>query len=41
VLRESAFDTDDPNLGPILIRAIERLEKNLGRNSLIDALKHL
>jgi hypothetical protein len=41
VLRDSAFDTDDPNLGPILIRAIERLEKNLGRNSLIDALKHL
>jgi hypothetical protein len=41
VLRESAFDTDDPNLGPILIRAIERLETNLGRNSLIDTLGHL
>jgi hypothetical protein len=41
VLRESVFDTDDPNLGPTLERAIERLEKNLGRNFLIDALERL
>jgi hypothetical protein len=41
VLRESAFNTDEPDLGPILVRAIERLEENLGRNSLIDALEHL
>jgi len=41
VLRESVFDTDDPNLGPTLDRAIERLEENLGRNFLIDALERL
>ena len=38
VLRESAFNTDDPDLGPTLVRAIERLEENLGRNFLIGAL---
>ncbi len=41
VLRESAFNTDDPDLGPTLVRAIERLEENLGRNSLMDALDRL
>jgi hypothetical protein len=41
VLRESVFDTDDPNLGPALDRAIERLEENFGRNFLIDALERL
>jgi hypothetical protein len=41
VLRESAFNTDDPDLGPILVRAIERLEENLGRDSLIGALENL
>jgi hypothetical protein len=41
VLRESAFNTDDPNLGPTLDRAIERLEENLGRNFLIGVLERL
>jgi hypothetical protein len=41
VLRESAFNTDEPDLGPILDRAIERLEENLGRNFLIGVLKRL
>jgi hypothetical protein len=41
VLRESAFNTDDPDLGPILLRAIQRLEENLGRKSLIAALDRL
>jgi hypothetical protein len=41
VLRESVFNTDDPNLGPALDRAIERLEEDFGRNFLIDALERL
>jgi len=41
VLRESVFNTDDPNLGPTLDRAIERLEEDFGRNSLIGALERL
>jgi hypothetical protein len=41
VLRESAFNTDDPNLGPILDVAIERLEGNLGRHFLFGVLEHL
>jgi len=41
VLRESVFNTDDPNLGPTLDRAIERLEENLGREFLIGVLDHL
>jgi hypothetical protein len=41
VLRESVFNTDDPNLGPTLDRAIERLEDDLGRNLLIGALERL
>jgi hypothetical protein len=41
VLRESVFNTDDPNLGPALDRAIERLEEDFGRNFLIGALDRL
>ena len=41
VLRESVFSTDDPNLGPILERAIERLEENLGRSFLVGVLERL
>jgi hypothetical protein len=41
VLRESAFNTDDPDLGPTLVRAIERLEANLGRIFLIGVLDRL
>jgi hypothetical protein len=41
VLRESVFNTDDPDLGPTLDRAIERLEENLGRNFLIGVLERL
>ena len=41
VLRESAFNTDDPDLGPTLVRAIERLEESLGRNFLIGVLDRL
>jgi hypothetical protein len=41
VLRESVFNTDDPNLGPTLDRAIERLEEHLGRDFLIGVLDHL
>jgi len=41
VLRESVFSTDDPDLGPTLDRAIERLEENLGRSLLIDVLGRL
>jgi hypothetical protein len=41
VLRESAFNTDDPNLGPILDVAIERLEENLGRHFLFGVLERL
>jgi hypothetical protein len=41
LLRESAFNTDDPDLGPILIGAIERLEKNLGRLFLSGVLDRL
>jgi hypothetical protein len=41
VLRESAFNTDDPNLGPILDVAIERLEENLGRHFLFGVLESL
>ncbi len=41
VLRESAFSTDDPNLGPTLDRAIERLEEDLDRSSLIGILERL
>jgi len=41
VLRESVFNTDDPDLGPALDRAIERLEENLGRNFMIGVLKRL
>jgi hypothetical protein len=41
VLRESAFNTDGPDLGPALDRAIERLEENLGRNFLIGVLERL
>jgi hypothetical protein len=41
VLRESAFNTDDPDLGPTLYGAIERLEENLGRNFLIGAIGRL
>ena len=41
VLRESAFNTDDPDLGPTLVRAIERLEESLGRNFLVGVLDRL
>jgi hypothetical protein len=41
VLRESAFNTDDPDLGPILDRAIVRLEESLGRKFLIGVLERL
>jgi len=41
VLRESAFNTDDPDLGPVLVRAIERLEESLGRDLLIGVLQNL
>ncbi len=41
VLRDSVFNTDDPDLGPTLVRAIERLEANLGRNFLIGVLGRL
>ncbi len=41
VLRESVFNTDDPDLGPALVQAIERLEENLGRNFLIGVLDRL
>jgi hypothetical protein len=41
VLRESAFDADAPNLGPALVRAIERLEGHLGRDSLNRVLDRL
>jgi hypothetical protein len=41
VLRESVFNTDDPNLGPTLDRAIERLEEDLGRDFLTGALDRL
>jgi hypothetical protein len=41
VLRDSAFNRDDPDLGPTLARAIERLEGHLGRNFLISALERL
>jgi hypothetical protein len=41
VLRESVFSTDDPDLGPTLNRAIERLEANLGRSLLLDILERL
>ena len=37
-LRESVFDTDEPDLGPALVRAVERLEENLGRNFLNGVL---
>ncbi len=41
VLRESAFHTDDPDLGPTLVHAIKRLEETLGRTFLIEALDRL
>ena len=41
LLRESAFDTDNPDLGPTLVQAIERLEDNLGRNFLNSVLDRL
>ena len=41
VLRESVFNTDDPDLGPTLYGAIERLEETLGRNFLIGAIDRL
>jgi len=40
-LRESVFDTDEPDLGPALARAVERLERNLGRNFLNGVLDRL
>jgi hypothetical protein len=41
VLLESAFNTNEPDLGPTLDRAIQRLEVNLGRNLLIGVLERL
>ncbi len=41
VLRESVFNTDDPDLGPALVGAIDRLEVNLGRNFLSGVLDRL
>jgi hypothetical protein len=41
VLRDSVFDTDEPDLGPALARAVERLERNLGRNFLNGVLDRL
>ncbi len=41
VLRESVFNTDEPDLGPALVRAIGRLEENLGRNFLNGVLDRL
>jgi hypothetical protein len=41
VLRESVFNTDEPDLGPTLVGAIERLEENLGRNFLNGVLDRL
>jgi hypothetical protein len=41
ILRESAFNTDEPDLGPTLVRAVERLETTLSRkfiNSVLDRL---
>jgi len=41
VLRESVFNTDHPDLGPTVDRAIERLEENLGRDFMIGVLARL
>ena len=41
LLRDSLFNSDDPDFGPTLARAIERLEESLGRNALIDILERL
>ena len=41
VLRETAFKTDDPDLGPILDAAIERLQRHLGRNFMIGVIERL
>jgi hypothetical protein len=41
VLRESVFDADEPDLGPALVRAVERLEEHLGRNFLNSVLDQL
>ena len=41
VLRESVFDADEPDLGPALVRAVERLEEHLGRNFLNSVLDRL
>jgi hypothetical protein len=41
VLRSSVFNTDEPDLGPTLVHAIERLERNLGRNLMSETLDRL
>jgi hypothetical protein len=41
VLRESVFNTDEPDLGPALLHAVERLEANLGRDFMIGVLDRL
>ncbi len=41
VLRESVFGAGDPDLGPVLVGAIERLEKNLGRTFMVGVLDRL
>lgn len=41
ILRESVFNTDEPDLGPALAGAVERLEQNLGRNFLNGVLDRL
>ena len=41
VLRESVFNTGNPDLGPALVRAIERLEGHFGRDILKGVLEHL
>lgn len=41
VLRDSAFAADDPDLGPTLAGAIERLEGHLGREFMVGVLERL
>jgi len=41
VLRDSVFRVDEPDLGPTLVQAIDRLENNLGRDFLNGVLDRL
>jgi hypothetical protein len=40
-LRDSVFNTDDPDLGPVLIQAVERFDTNFDRDSLKRVLTRL